>query len=163
MFFFEDFIKKIEKTKPNPKKNKSYGFEMKRFIISLGTGIPLILIGILQGYIGYTKNFNPVYLGVAIVVLYLGIKQIKNIFSYKILLNSKNQNIVGMGINLNYSDIDSCILQERIIGKGSKLQVVLSIITNDRKEIIIPLVMNKKIDFTATLKAELKERFIIIK
>ncbi|MGL4868459.1 MAG: hypothetical protein ACRC4S_07450, partial [Cetobacterium sp.] len=74
MFFYDDFIKKIEKTKIEFKPKKIYRLEAKKLIMWLGTGFPLILIGLLQGYIGYTKNFSIPYLGIAGLLLFLGLK-----------------------------------------------------------------------------------------
>lgn len=163
MFFYDDFIKKIEKTKIEYKPVRKYGLESKKMIMWLGTGVPLILIGLLQGYIGYTKNFSIPYIAIAALLLFLGFKHLKNILMYKIVLDCENKKIVGQGLNLSFDEIDSCTLKEAVIGKASRLQVIVRIVTKDKREIIIPLIMGKKIDFICALKDELKEKFSIIK
>ncbi|MGL4904775.1 MAG: hypothetical protein ACRCZO_07400 [Cetobacterium sp.] len=163
MFFYDDFIKKIEKTKIEFKPKKIYRLEAKKLIMWLGTGFPLILIGLLQGYIGYTKNFSIPYLGIAGLLLFLGLKHLKNIFSYKIVLDCENKKIIGEGLDLLLDDIESCTLKEGVVGKASKLQVIIRIITKDKREIIVPLIMGRKIEFICSMRDELKERFTIIK
>lgn len=163
MFFFEDFIKKIDKTKVQFKPTKRYTLEGKKIIVWVGTGGPLILIGLLQGYIGYTKNFSIPYLAIAALLLFLGFKHLKNIFKYKIILDCENKKILGQGVNLSFEEIDTCTLKEAVVGKGSRLQIVIRIVTKDKREIIIPLIMGNKIDFICTLRDELKDKFSIIK
>ena len=163
MFFYDDFIKKIEKTKVQYKPNKKYTLEGKKMIMWLGTGVPLILIGVLQGYIGYTKNFSIPYIGIAALLLFLGFKHLKNIFKYKIILDCEKKRILGQGLDLSFDEIETCTLKEAVVGKGNRLQVIIRIVTTDKREIIIPLIMGNKIDFICTLKDELKDKFSIIK
>lgn len=163
MFFYDDFIKKIEKTKVQYKPLKKYTLEGKKMIVWLGTGVPLILIGALQGYIGYTKNFSIPYIGIATLLLFLGFKHLKNLFKYKIILDCENKKILGQGLNLSFDEIDTCTMKEGVVGKGNRLQVIIRIVTIDKREIIIPLIMGNKIDFICTLKDELKGKFSIIK
>ncbi|MGL5088328.1 MAG: hypothetical protein ACRC6Z_02570 [Cetobacterium sp.] len=163
MFFFDDFIKKIAKTKIEFKPIRKYSLESKKLIMWLGTGFPLILIGILQGYIGYIKGFSIPYLAIAGVLLFLGLKHLKKIFMYKIVLDCEKKKIIGQGLDLAFNDIETCVLKEDVVGKGSKLQVIIRIITKDKREIIVPLIMGKKIEFICTLRDELKEKFSMVK
>lgn len=163
MFFYDDFIKKVEKAKVDYKPLKKYTLEGKKMIVWLGTGIPLALIGVLQGYIGYIKNFSVPYLVIAILLLFLGAKHLRNIFKYKIILDCENKKILGQGLNLPFNEIDTCTLKEATVGKNNRLQVIIRIVTSDRREIIIPLIMGNKIDFICTLRDELKSKFSIIK
>ncbi|WP_297597143.1 hypothetical protein [uncultured Cetobacterium sp.] len=163
MFFFDDFIKKIEKTKVDYKPLRKYGLEMKKKIVWLGTGLPLILIGILQGYMGYLKDFSIPYIAISGLLLFLGIKHLKNLFSYKIIVDLEHRKIIGEGLDLSLDSVESCTLKESVVGKGNRLQVVIRILTDDKREIIIPLIMNKKIEFICILRDELKGKFKIIK
>lgn len=163
MFFYDDFIKKIEKTNIDYKAARSYRLETKKIVMWLGTGVPLIMIGILQGYIGYTKGFSLPYIGMAALMLYLGGRHMKNLFGYKIVIDSEKKHLLGQGLDLAFDEIESCNLRESVVGKGSKLQVVIRIVTKDKREIIIPLIMNKKIEFICVLRDALKERFTITK
>lgn len=163
MFFYDDFIKKIEKTKVQYKPVKKYTLEGKKVIVWLGTGIPLALIGGLQGYIGYTKKFSIAYIAIATILLFLGIKHLKNIFNYKIVLDCVDKRILGQGLDLPFDEIETCTLKEAVVGKGNRLQVIVRIVTTDKREIIIPLIMGNKVDFICTLRDELKGRFSIIK
>ena len=62
---------------------------------------------------------------------------------------------------MSLADIESCTLEERKIGKN--LQVVLDIITLDRKQIIIPLYMKNKERFVLVMRLLLNEKFFIKK
>lgn len=165
MFFFDDLVKKIEKKEIKEKKNRKYRVEIRRMIMFLGTGIPLLLIGAFQGYIGYIgvegkKNF--IQIGIGLVFIFLGFKNLKTMFDFKITLDEINGKIYGQGLDLKFDDIEICELKEGIAGKG-RIQTILRIITKDKKEIIIPLMMNKKIEFAAVFKKNLGKRFIVIK
>lgn len=161
MFFYEDFIKKVEKANAEPKDINRYGLEVRRIIVWLSTGIPLLLLGIYQGYMGYIDNMKLIYLIFAAIFIFLGLKHFKTIFDYKIILNNKEQRFIGKGVDLKYSDIASCTLRENLVGK--KVEVVVDIITVEKKQIIVPLMMSKKVEFVAILKKELGNRFSIIK
>ncbi|MGL4652397.1 hypothetical protein [Cetobacterium sp.] len=163
MFFYDDFIKKIAKTKIEYKPIRKYSLEAKKLIMWLGTGFPLIMIGALQGYIGYTKGFSIPYIAIAGLLLFLGFKHLKNIFMYKIVLDCEKKKILGQGLDLGFDDVDSCALKEGVVGKASRLQVIIRIVTKDKREIIVPLIMGNKIDFICTLRDELGDRFSIIK
>ena len=163
LFFYDDFIKKIQKTKIEYKPIRKYGLESKKIIVWLSTGIPLILIGLLQGYIGYTKDFSVPYLAIGAILLFLGFRHLKKLFSYKIVIDSDNKQLLGEGLDLNFSDIDTCSMKEAVVGKGNRLQVIVRVVTKDKREIIIPLIMGNKIDFICALRDELKDKFSIIK
>ncbi|MDX8335765.1 MULTISPECIES: hypothetical protein [Cetobacterium] len=163
MFFFEDFIKKINRTNVEYKPLRKYTLEAKKKIVWLGTGVPLVLIGVLQGYMGYTKNFSIPYLAIACLLLFLGFKHLRNIFMYKVVLDCENKKILGKDLDLSFDNIDSCQLKEAVVGKGSSIQVIIRIVTKDRKEVIIPLIMGNKINFICVLRDELKDKFSIIK
>lgn len=165
MFFFDDFVKKVEKKEVKEKRVRKYRVEMRRMIMFLGTGIPLLLIGAFQGYIGYVgmegkKNF--IQIGIGLVFIFLGLKNLKTMFDFKITLDEINGKVYGQGLDLNFTDIQSCELKEGVAGKG-RIQTILRIVTKEKKEIIIPLMMNKKIEFVAIFRKTLGERFYIVK
>lgn len=165
MFFFDDFIKKINKKEIVEKKIRKYRVELRKMIMFLGTGIPLILIGGFQSYIGYMgiegkKNF--IEIGIGLIFIFLGLKSLKTMTDYKIILDEKKEKLYGQGIDLNFKDIDLCELKEGIAGRG-RIQIILRIVTKDKKEIIIPLMMNKRIEFVAVLRKNLDKKFHIIK
>lgn len=163
MLFFEDFIKKIENTQVEIKGVKKYSLELKKVVMWLSTGIPLIMMGALQGYIGYTKDFSIPYIAIGLLLIFLGGKHFKIVFSYKVILDMDNRKLYGQDLDLNLDDVESCVLKEAVIGRGSKVQVIARIITKDKREIIVPLLMGNKIEFVACLKAMLKDRFTIFK
>ncbi|MGL4946897.1 MAG: hypothetical protein ACRC4X_04415 [Cetobacterium sp.] len=163
MFFFDDFIKKITKTKIEFRTKRKYRLEVKKLIMWIGTGLPLVLLGLLQGYMGYIKEFSIPYLGLGVLLIFLGLKHLKNIFTYKIVLDFENKRMIGEGLDLDLRDVETCVLKEGVVGKGNRLQVIIRIVTKDKREIIIPLIMGNKVDFICALRDELKEKFSIKK
>lgn len=94
----------------------------------------------------------------AVAFLFLGIRQLKNTFSYKVAVDTEKRILIGEKLVQPLADIESCTLTERKIGKN--LQVVLDIITLDRKQIIIPLYMKNKERFVLVMRSLLEEKFL---
>ncbi|MHD0315067.1 hypothetical protein [Fusobacterium varium] len=162
MLFYEDFIKSINsKNNVEMKKIEKFSLEIKRIISGAGIGIPLVLAGLFQGYMATIEKVKVIPGVFAIVFLFLGLKQLKTTFSYKIIVDTEKKILNGEKIILSLADIESCTLEERKIGKN--LQVVLDIITLDRKQIIIPLYMKNKEIFVLVMRLLLNEKFFIKK
>lgn len=162
MLFFDEFIKSIETTNIIEKDRYTYRLNNRQLILFMIIGISLILLGGLLVYQGYVENKIVCYF-ISIVVFYLALKNFKNIFSYRIKIDKIENSMSGMGLNLSFNDIMECKLKEGIIGKVKYLQVYLRIVTKDKKEIIIPLNMNKKLEFVIVVKKILQERFWVEK
>lgn len=163
MLFYEDLLKELTKeTEKNLNLNKieRFGLDMRKKIVGYGIALPLIMIGLLQVY-SYTIYHKWYWLVLGIIFFGLGLKQGKNIFTYSILINTENGAIISGKLNTNMNNIKTCALKETKLGK--RVVPVIDMITNDKKQIIIPLYMNKKIRFIMLLKELLNERFSIIK
>lgn len=164
MFFFEDFIKKVnEKKIEKLNGRKKFRLEIQKIIVWLSTGIPFILLGSFQIYTGYLSKYNYIGILIGILLCGFGLRHFKLIFSYGLTIDMDEKVLIGEGQKTEFSMIEKCELKEAIVSKGKKVQVILRIITKDKKEIIIPLIMNKKVEFVATVKYLLKEKFIVIK
>lgn len=162
MLFYEDFVKKIENAdKIQLKKIEKFSVEMKKLISGLGIGIPLILIGLLQGYLHKGEGLKPIPCILALVFIFLGLKQLKTTLLYKISINTENKTLIGEKLVLDLSVVESCTLKEAKLGKN--LQVILDIITTNRRQIIIPLYMKNKERFVLVIKEILAEKFFIKK
>lgn len=162
MLFFDEFIKKIEMKEVALSGKYSYSLEFKKKLNWLATGVPLILMGIYQGYTGYQLNKMPYYI-FAIVLIVLGLRHFKMAFSYKIEIDFDNGTLKNDKLDLKLADIESATLK-RMVAPGSKrLQACIDVITVDRKEIIIPLIMTNKVEFTAAIKKQLNRNFKVIK
>ena len=162
MLFYEDFIKSISlKNNIEMKEIEKFSVEAKRIVSGAGIGIPLILAGLFQSYLATIENVKVMPGVFALVFLFLGIKQLRTTFSYKVIVDTENKILTGEKLVLSLNDIDSCTLEEKKIGKN--LQVVLNIITVDRKQIIIPLYMKNKERFVLVMRSLLNEKFFIKK
>lgn len=163
MLFFDDFIKKIEKTEVKPKEIEKFSLEAKKTALLLGTGIPLVLIGIFELYMAYAQGMKIAYLLMGAIFLFLAFKQMKLVFSYKLILNFKTNKLTSQGLDLSFDDIESCTLKEAVLGRGNRIQVVMEIMTNDKRKIIVPLIMGRKLYFARIMKDTLGKKFIILK
>ena len=162
MLFYEDFIKSISlKNNIEMKEIEKFSVEAKRIVSGAGIGIPLILAGLFQSYLATIENVKVMPGVVALVFLFLGIKQLRTTFAYKVIVDTEKKILTGEKLVLSLNDIDSCTLEEKKIGKN--LQVVLNIITVDRKQIIIPLYMKNKERFVLVMRSLLNEKFFIKK
>lgn len=162
MLFFDDFIKKVEKKEVVLSGKYSFGLEFKKKLTWLATGIPLILMGLFQGYTGYQMEKIPYYI-FALVLLGLGAYHFKMAFSYKIVIDFDKGTLKNDKLDLKLDEIDTATLK-RMVAPGSKrLQACIDVITVDRKEIIVPLIMTNKVEFTAVIRKQLREKFKIIK
>ena len=86
---------------------------------------------------------------------------IKNIFSYSIKINTLEKTLKFGKLDLNFSNVNSAVLKEMKVGKN--IAAVIDMITQDRKQIIVPLFMNKQERFVLLVKDILKEKFSIKK
>ena len=76
-------------------------------------------------------------------------------------MDTEAKNIKFKNLNLNFDDVESGTLKEMKLEK--KVLPVIDMITEDRKQVIIPLYMNKQERFILLVKEILAERFSIEK
>ena len=76
-------------------------------------------------------------------------------------MDTEAKNIKFKNLNLNFDDVESGTLKEMKLGK--KVLPVIDMIKKDRKQVIIPLYMNKQERFILLVKEILAERFSIEK
>lgn len=160
MIFYDDFLKKLESTNYNLQDVEKFSAEGKKLVVGLGVGIPLLLIALFQIYMAKFDE-SIVRIGFGGIFLYIGFKQLKTVFSYKIKIDIKNRKMFFINVTLNLDEIESCTLKEGRVGKN--LEPLLDIITLDKKQYIIPLYMNNKLKFVYCIKSILKDKFIIKK
>lgn len=160
MIFYDDFLKKLESTNYNLQDVEKFSAEGKKLVVGLGVGIPLLLIALFQIYMAKFDE-SIVRIGFGVIFLYIGFKQLKTVFSYKIKIYIKNRKMFFINVTLNLDEIESCTLKEGRVGKN--LEPLLDIITLDKKQYIIPLYMNNKLKFVYCIKSILKDKFIIKK
>lgn len=160
MIFYDDFFKKLESTNYNLQDVEKFSAEGKKLVVGLGVGIPLLLIALFQIYMAKFDE-SIVRIGFGVIFLYIGFKQLKTVFSYKIKIDIKNRKMFFINVTLNLDEIESCTLKEGRVGKN--LEPLLDIITLDKRQYIIPLYMNNKLKFVYCIKSILKDKFIIKK
>ena len=163
MLFYEDLLKKIETGKREDiKKIEKFGLNKAKNISGYGIAIPLILIGLFEVY-SYTIYHKWYLLLIGALFFALGLKQAKTVFTYSIKVDTEAKNIKFKNLNLNFDDVESGTLKEMKLGKKVLPVPVIDMITKDRKQVIIPLYMNKQERFTLLVKELLSGRFSIEK
>ena len=161
MLFYEDLVKKIESGKiEDIKKIEKFGLNNTKNLVGYGIAIPLILIGLFEIY-SYTIYHKWYLLVIGVIFFALGLKQAKTVFTYSIKVDTEAKNIKFKNLNLNFDDVESGTLKEMKLGK--RVLPVIDMITKDRKQVIIPLYMNKQERFILLVKELLAERFSIKK
>lgn len=163
MLFYEDIIKEVENTNIETfelKKIEKFGLNFQKQLSGYGISIPLLMIGLFQIY-SYTIYHKWYLLLFGIVFFWIGLKHFKNIFTYRIFINTVDERIKSGKLDSFFSNINSIELKETKI--GSKVIPVLDMISNERKQIIIPLYMNKLVRFINVVRKLNMEKFKIIK
>ncbi len=161
MLFYEYLVKKIEMGKiEDIKKIEKFGLNKARNILGYGIAIPLILFGLFEVYL-YTIHHKWYLLLIGAPFFALGLKQAKTVFTYSIKVDTEAKNIKFKNLKLNFDDVESGTLKEMKLEK--KVLPVIDMITKDRKQVIIPLYMNKQERFILLVKEILAERFSIEK
>ncbi|WP_319202841.1 hypothetical protein [uncultured Ilyobacter sp.] len=163
MIFFDDFIKKVEK-KDLPLDGKySFGLEIKKIVVWLGTGIPLMLLGAYQFALGYTQGMKIGYIIFGVVLFILGLGHLWLAFSYKISVDFQKNSLKNKKVDIVLDEIENCTMSKMVAPGGKKLQTCVEIITKDKVKVIIPLIMRNKINFAALLRKKLGNKFEIIR
>ena len=161
MLFYENLVKKIETGKiEDIKKIEKFGLNKAKNISGYGISIPLILFGLFEVYL-YTIYNKWYLLLIGAPFFALGLKQAKTVFTYSIKVDTEVKNIKFKNLKLNFDDVESGTLKEMKLEK--KVLPVIDMITKDRKQVIIPLYMNKQERFILLVKEILAERFSIEK
>ena len=161
MLFYEDLVRKIEEEKiENIEKIEKFKLNGAKSLVGYGIAIPLILIGLFEIY-SYTIYHKWYLLLIGVIFLGIGLKQFKNVLTYSYVVDSKAKTLKFGKLNLQFDNVQTGTLKEMKLGK--KVVTVIDIITNDKKQIVIPLFMAKKIRFILLIKEILAERFSIKK
>ena len=161
MLFYEEFIKNI-KNDLEVKGKEKFTLELKKTIFWLGTGLPILTMGIME-IVMYFNQKNPKDIVLGIIFIMLALRHLKIYFSYKVILDFEKDALVSKDLNFNFKDVVSCVLKEEVIGGKGKVQAVIEVVTIEKKKIIIPLMMNKQTRFVSLLYSRLKNIFVIEK
>jgi|GEM_PF-239838 len=163
MLFFEDFIKKIEESNGEFKDKEEFSLDSLQKLAILGIGLPILSMGIFQIYYatrGIKINYTLIIIGV--IICFLALKQLSKLSSFTITIDKANKLVKSREINLKFINIDSCTLKEMSFKR--KIKPALDIVYYDngtKRQLIIPLIMNKKVMFVQYFKKLLGKKFLI--
>lgn len=164
MLFFKDFIRKVEEGNYNDLKDKeNFSLESMQKLGILGISFPILAIGVFSIY-SATRGvkFNYAIIIIGALLCLLAFKQFSKLFSFTITIDKTKKLIKSKEINLKFINIDTCTLKEMAFKRG--IRPVLDIIYYDKevkKQLIIPLIMNKKVRFVQYFKKLLGKKFLI--
>ena len=161
MLFYEDLVRKIEEEKiENIEKIEKFKLNGAKSLVGYGIAIPLILIGLFEIY-SYTIYHKWYLLLIGVIFLGIGLKQFKNVLTYSYVVDSDAKTLKFGKLNLQFDNVQTATLKEMKLGR--KVVTVIDMITNDKRQIVIPLFMAKQIRFILLIKEILAERFAIKK
>ena len=161
MLFYEDLVRKIEEEKiENIEKIEKFKLNGAKSLVGYGIAIPLILIGLFEIY-SYTIYHKWYLLLIGVIFLGIGLKQFKNVLTYSYVIETEAKNLKFGKLNLQFDNVQTATLKEMKLGR--KVVTVIDMITNDKRQIVIPLFMAKQIRFILLIKEILAERFAIKK
>ena len=162
MLFYEDLVKIIEEEKiENIEKIEKFNLNGTKSLVGYGIAIPLILIGLFEIY-SYTIYHKWYLLLIGVIFLGIGLKQFKNVLTYSSYIVDSDAKTLKFGkLNLQFDNVQTGTLKEMKLGK--KVVTVIDMITNHKRQIVIPLFMAKQIRFILLIKEILAERFSIKK
>ena len=161
MLFYEDLVRKIEEEKiENIKKIEKFGLNGIKSLVGYGIAIPLVLIGLFEVY-SYTIYHKWYLLLIGIIFLGIGLKQLKTVLTYSYVVDTEIKNLKFGKLNLQFDNVQNGTLKEMKLGK--RVVPVIDMITNDKKQIVIPLFMGKQERFVLLVKEILTDRFSIKK
>ena len=161
MLFYEDLVRKIEEEKiENIEKIEKFKLNGAKSLVGYGIAIPLILIDLFEIY-SYTIYHKWYLLLIGVIFLGIGLKQFKNVLTYSYIIDSDAKTLKFGKLNLQFDNVQTATLKEMKLGR--KVVTVIDMITNDKRQIVIPLFMAKQIRFILLIKEILAERFAIKK
>ena len=161
MLFYEDLVRKIEEEKiENIENIEKFKLNGAKSLVGYGIAIPLILIGLFEIY-SYTIYHKWYLLLIGVIFLGIGLKQFKNVLTYSYIIDSDAKTLKFGKLNLQFDNVQTATLKEMKLGR--KVVTVIDMITNDKRQIVIPLFMAKQIRFILLIKEILAERFAIKK
>ena len=161
MLFYEDLVKIIEEEKiENIEKIEKFNLNGTKSLVGYGIAIPLILIGLFEVY-SYTIYHKWYLLLIGVIFLGIGLKQFKNILTYSYVIDTETKNLKFGKLNLQFDNVQTGTLKEMKLGK--RVTPVIDMITNDKKQIVIPLFMGRQERFVLLIKEILADRFSIKK
>lgn len=163
MFFYEDLVKKVNESRLELSKERyKYGLNFRYKLSKLGTGVPLAMIGAYYSFELITKGAT-LYALIGLLILMSGVVLIRAPFKYKMEIDLSEKKIRNQNAEFEIEMIKSAELKKMAAPGTKRLEACVSIITEDKKNFIIPLIMQNKLEFVCVIKSLLGEKFKAIK
>lgn len=162
MLFYDDFIKKLNNTNLVLKDKYKYGLNFTKKIVWLGTGIPVTLIGGFQLWVLKNNGGNPIGYILSLLMVLFGLYNLKMSCAYKIEIDVVNKKLINKQFTIELDKVKLIELRKMVAPKSKKMEACLDIITHDKKQIILPLIMNNKLEFTSVIREIVADKFVII-
>lgn len=163
MIFYEDFVKKIEELEGEDlsfSEIESFGLGKKKKMGGYGIALPLIFIACYEIFVAFFLKQYYLIL-IALVLFYFGIRQCRNMWTYRITLHTKEKHLLFQKMDIDLENLSSLQVREAKIGR--KVIPVLDFITKDKKQMILPMYMERQVFLVRILQKMLGARFSIKK
>lgn len=163
MIFYEDFVKKIEELEGEDlsfSEIESFGLGKKKKMGGYGIALPLIFIACYEIFVAFFLKQYYLIL-IAFVLFYFGIRQCRNMWAYRIILHTKEKHLLFQKMDIDLENLSSLQVREAKIGR--KVIPVLDFITKDKKQMILPMYMERQVFLVRILQKMLGARFSIKK
>lgn len=163
MVFYEDLVKKVQGSDIELSKEKyKYGLNIRYKLSKLGTGVPLTLIGLYYSFELITKGAT-LYSLIGVLIFMSGIVLVRAPFKYKMEIDLNEKKIRNQNSEFEIEMIKSAELKKMAAPGTKRLEACVSIITEDKKNYIIPLIMHNKVEFASVIKKLLGAKFTVVK
>ena len=83
-------------------------------------------------------------------------------YSTKSLSTTGNKKLINKQFTIELDKVKLIELRKMVAPKSKKMEACLDIITHDKKQIILPLIMNNKLEFTSVIREIVADKFVII-
>ncbi|BDU50472.1 hypothetical protein [Haliovirga abyssi] len=156
--FYERFKEKIKKYDLKEKKIYKYGINFRRKFIWFISGFNLLFVGLFFFYqnLKLKDNFQFLMSG---FFIFVGGVFIYMMMEYKISIDIVNEKLKYKKMEIELKDIEKITLRRMVPTGGKNIEKCIDIITKEKKQYIIPLIMSKSVEFVAVLRKKYSKKF----
>ncbi len=163
MLLYKNLLKELDENlleEKSLKEVEKFGLSGVKKLTAYSIAIPLISIGLFQIY-SFTLSHKWYIFVIGLIFLAIGLKHLKNLLVYGIRIYTESGRIKSGKLDIMVKDVEEATLKEMKIGK--KVLPILKLLTNEKRQFIIILLMSNQVRFLNVIKILLKDKFKIEK
>lgn len=159
MFFYDEFKKRIKSETVEAKGIHTFGKPLAKKILFILSGSIMVAVGVILEIEAAQKQQNIIQMAIPLLFIFMGISFISMINKYRIIVDADTKIIKHPKADINVDNIEKIVCKKMFTGK--KFDVALDIITTDKVELVIPLVMERREHFVLLVKGMTAGKFSI--